>query len=327
MMRILRGSRRWWGIGLGAGLAGAVAVALRHALAGAGRSRIPDSISPAIFATRVVRTAQGQMLFHESGAGEPLVFLHGAHVGGSSYEWSKVYPLFADRYHVLAPDLIGFGESERPGEALGPFEHVRALAEFAGQVFGNRPCVVAGSHYGAALAVLLASQHPDLVRRLVLFAPDGLAGGLGLEAVAARLPVARGLVYARRAGRQGVRAWIEAEGFRAPEAALEEAVEVFSNCARQYRADVAGLAVLARRRLAFDFGARLAGLAVAPRVVWPGASPSAPLQRAYRLLGSAPAGSSLDVLPDCGMLAALEAPDRMARAVEAALDDSIRAVS
>lgn len=331
-MGLFHGKRRWWGIGLGAGLAGAAAVALRHALAGAGRARIPDSISPAIFATRVARTACGQMLYHESGSGEPLIFLHGGHVGGSSYEWSKVYPSFAAGAHVLAPDLIGFGESERPAEPLGPFEHVRALAEFIGYACSNRPCAVVGSHYGGALAVLLASQHPDLVRRLVLFAPTGFAerdrlAPLSAVAVAARVPVLRGIVHSRRATRRGVRRWLAQEGFRGTEAACEELVEVFSNCARQYRAEAAGVAILARAPLAFDFESRFSALPFPVSVLWPAQSPSAPLQRACRLLGSAPQGSTLDVLPECGLLAPLEAPETVTRAVRSALDLSIRAVS
>src|SRR5215207_10680786 len=69
----------------------------------------------AIFATRVTETIFGEMIYHISGSGDPVVFLHGIYLGASSYEWSKVYPHFTFGREVIVPDLIGFGESESPG--------------------------------------------------------------------------------------------------------------------------------------------------------------------------------------------------------------------
>src|SRR5882762_7159485 len=105
---------RLFGVGLGAGLAGAIFLALRYAVRPAAKGRLPDTISPAIFRTKVLHTSLGEMVYHESGSGPTLVFIHGAGPGASSYEWSKVYPQFTGTNRVLAPDLIGFGESARP---------------------------------------------------------------------------------------------------------------------------------------------------------------------------------------------------------------------
>ena len=65
------------GIGIGVGVLGALALAVRYGMNRAVREPIPDAISPAIFATRVARTNFGEMIYHVSGSGEPLVFLHG----------------------------------------------------------------------------------------------------------------------------------------------------------------------------------------------------------------------------------------------------------
>ncbi len=328
-MILFRKPRRWWGIGLGAGLVGALAVAVRHSLSGGERSRIPDSISPAIFATRVARTAHGQIVFHESGAGTPLIFLHGAHLGGSSYEWSKVYPSFAETRHVFAPDLIGFGESERPAELLSPFDHVRALVEFISQICTNRPCSVVASHFGGAIAVLLASQHPDLVQKLILFAPTGFSERVCLSPssaskLAGRIPGIKSLIYKQLTTRQALKHWLNREGFRGAQETAAEVVEVFYNCARQYRADVAGVAVLAKSGLSFDFEKRLATLPLPVALLWPAQSASFPLQRAKHILSLSPPGSTLDVLPECSLLAPIEAPKIVAQAVSSALDLSIR---
>ena len=61
------------GFGIGVGFVGALAIALKLRQRST-RGVIPDEISPAIFATRSVSTSQGEMVYHISGSGEPLVF-------------------------------------------------------------------------------------------------------------------------------------------------------------------------------------------------------------------------------------------------------------
>ena len=127
------GRRKALGVGLGAGLLGAVALAVRYGWRNTLRSIIPDAISPAVFATRVADTSAGEIVYHTADSqipGQPLLFLHGVFPGASSFEWSKIYPLFAEEWRVLVPDLIGFGESQRPEPAPSAEEQVRFLAEF-----------------------------------------------------------------------------------------------------------------------------------------------------------------------------------------------------
>ena len=62
------------GIGIGVSLVGAVALAARYGFRRAPRERIPDDISPAIFATRVTETIFGEMIYHISGSGDPSCF-------------------------------------------------------------------------------------------------------------------------------------------------------------------------------------------------------------------------------------------------------------
>ncbi len=108
----------------------------------------------------------------ESGHGRPLVLLHG--VGASRAVWRHVTPALAEDHHVIAPDLPGFGQSS---PATGGFDlHTAAaaladrLAERAGEPFN-----LLGNSLGGAVALKLAVLRPDLVRRLVLSAPAGLA--------------------------------------------------------------------------------------------------------------------------------------------------------
>ncbi|MEY2616709.1 MAG: hypothetical protein QOH78_2482, partial [Verrucomicrobiota bacterium] len=169
--KLLARGRRVWGVSLGAGLLGAFVLTLRYALRPSAKPKLPDAISPAIFATRIFYTSRGQLVYHESGQGGPLVFVHGVYVGASSYEWSKVYPHFAGTHQVLAVDMLGFGESERPDVPLTATDHVQALFEFIRAKSGGERASIIASGLGAGFATVLAAQHPDLVKRLILLMP------------------------------------------------------------------------------------------------------------------------------------------------------------
>src|SRR5438067_7690327 len=149
-------------VGLGAGLVGAVLLALKYAIKPATKSPLPDTISPAVFATKVLHTSLGPVVYHEAGTGQPLIFVHGIWLGASSYEWSKVYPALAARYRVIAPDLIGFGESARPNQHLSAADYVRTLAEFVRAICWEEMSIIVGSGLGAGFSVYLATQHPEL---------------------------------------------------------------------------------------------------------------------------------------------------------------------
>lgn len=108
-----------------------------------------------------------------SGAGEPLVLLHG--LGASRRLWHRVAPLLAasDR-RVLAPDLPGFGDSPPAGPGFDFAVVTDALAR-ALRRRSRRPFDLLGSSLGGAVALRFASEYPELVRRLVLAAPAGFS--------------------------------------------------------------------------------------------------------------------------------------------------------
>ncbi len=76
---------------------------------------------PSGFGQQQLETSLGSMIYYTQVAAPwssgpeqlpDLIFLHNFGGGASAYEWSKVYPAFASDRRVLAPDLIGWGESE-----------------------------------------------------------------------------------------------------------------------------------------------------------------------------------------------------------------------
>lgn len=321
--------RPFLGLGLGVGLIGAAALAIRQ-FHKPDREPIPDEISPAIFATRASHTSKGQIVYHTSGSGAPLVFLHGIFLGASSYEWSKIYGHFAISHTVLAPDLVGFGESERPAAAMDPSDHVQSLSEFLMETAGGRPAAVVASGATSQIALLLAAAHPDLVSRLVLFMPSALrepaqCHSLGLLG---RSPIAaiNRLAYRHQIARPSfIRSWLARSGFANPANISAETVAVLSTCARQYGAERAIFGFLKNRRK-FQKTGRLGDVAAPVHILWPGAARAfnsgegATLCRSLRQ-------ASMRILPEAAALAPIESPASVSAAISEILDGELRALS
>jgi pimeloyl-ACP methyl ester carboxylesterase len=122
-----------------------------------------------------------------AGAGRPLILVHGSGPGVTAYaNWKGVIPGLAERFRVLAPDMIGFGYTQVP-EAVEVFDldlWVDHLVGFMDALEVARAAFV-GNSYGGALSLALAARHPERVERLVLMGAAGLRFDItpGLRAV------------------------------------------------------------------------------------------------------------------------------------------------
>jgi len=325
---LLARGRKIWGVSLGAGLLGAVVLAVRYALRPSAKPELPDAISPAIFATRVFYSSRGQVVYHESGQGGPLVFLHGVYVGASSYEWSKVYPHFAEARQVLAVDLLGFGESERPNTVLSAADHVRVLTELLRAKCGGERAAIVASGLSAGFVTVLAAQNPDLIKRLILLMPTGMVD-FGKRRVPkryglfSRVPVLNKAFYRRYLStRIQVRAWLRTFGFADAEKITDEVVEVLTNCAQQFGAERAIFQWMSHR-FDLELEKRLGELSQPVTLIWGDKAPYPPLESAYRLQPLAKQ-CNLVVLENTGLLAPLESPKGVADALARELDPTIR---
>ena len=110
-----------------------------------------------IHATRVLDSA---MSYRESGTGAPIVFLHGNPT--SSYLWRNVMPGVGTG-RLLAPDLIGMGDSGKPEIAYSFADHARYLDAWF-DALGLAEVVLVGHDWGGALAFDWAARHPGRVR-------------------------------------------------------------------------------------------------------------------------------------------------------------------
>jgi len=122
----------------------------------------------------------------EAGKGDPVVLIHGSGPGVTSYaNWRLVLPALAENFRVLAPDMVGFGFSERPANIQ------YGVQTWADQVVGLMDTLelprahMVGNSFGGAIALRIATQHPDRVGKLVLMGSMGVPFPIteGLERV------------------------------------------------------------------------------------------------------------------------------------------------
>jgi len=98
-------------------------------------------------------------------AGEPFVLLHG---GSARWQYGEtLLEGLADRWHVFAPDLRGHGRSGHVASGYRVRDYVDDIAEFLTSVVAE-PAVVFGHSRGGQVAVMVAAEHPELVRALIV---------------------------------------------------------------------------------------------------------------------------------------------------------------
>jgi 2-hydroxymuconate-semialdehyde hydrolase len=113
---------------------------------------------------RRVRISPGEILYVDEGSGPPVVLLHGFPT--SAHLWSDLAPLLAPHFHVIAPDLVGYGDSEKPAAAPLDMEaQAKYVREFLEQI-GVTEYAAVGHDLGGGVAQLLALE--GTVRSLVL---------------------------------------------------------------------------------------------------------------------------------------------------------------
>jgi pimeloyl-ACP methyl ester carboxylesterase len=144
---------------------------------------------------------------HEEGDGEPVVLIHGLFVDHST--WSGASAALKTEFRLIAPDLPGFGESEKPSPSRFPYG-VEAFAEaiadlYAGLELGR--AAVVGHGLGGAIALTLAARHPELVQRLVLLDALCYDAPLDLRRRVALMPVLGSVVFKQLWGRATFRSY------------------------------------------------------------------------------------------------------------------------
>ena len=116
-----------------------------------------------------------QTNYHEHGQGEPVLLIHGSGPGVTSWaNWRLTIPALAENFQVIAPDIVGFGYTERPADVLYNMEtwlnHIFGFMD----ALGIEKTHIVGNSFGGGLALAMAIRAPQRVGRLVLMGSAGL---------------------------------------------------------------------------------------------------------------------------------------------------------
>lgn len=114
--------------------------------------------------------SQGKMHYYEGGSGETIVFLHG--IPGSSGSWIKIAEVLANDFHVIVPDLIGFGSSSKPKSDYYMSAQSNSLYELLVKK-DIHDIYLVGHDFGGPVSVTFSKQHPDIrIKKMALMATN-----------------------------------------------------------------------------------------------------------------------------------------------------------
>jgi pimeloyl-ACP methyl ester carboxylesterase len=117
------------------------------------------------------RTVHGyRRAFRVAGSGPPLVLIHG--IGDSSATWERLMPTLATRHLVIAPDLLGHGQSDKPRADYSVAAYANGVRDLLG-VLGIQRATLIGHSLGGGVAMQFAYQFPERTERLVLVGSGG----------------------------------------------------------------------------------------------------------------------------------------------------------
>lgn len=118
------------------------------------------------FERKRIKILDSEMAYVDVGEGDPIVFLHGNPT--SSYLWRNVMPHVRGLGRILAPDLIGMGQSgENPGGSYRFVDHYKYLSAWFDAVGVTKNAILVVHDWGSALGFHWAYSHPDRVQGIV----------------------------------------------------------------------------------------------------------------------------------------------------------------
>lgn len=259
-------------------------------------------------------TAKGvRVRLVEAGDGPAVVLVHG--FLGSHADFSSVLSRLATRYRVVAPDLPGFGDSEKPDPqryAYGYPAFAEAVADVIAALGLGRVGLL-GHGMGAGVALTLASTSPSLVRALVLSCPLVHAGTDGFLDRVAGVPVLGGLVWRQMLGARSLRRYVMSTTYASSPRVHEERLHATTEALFEPAARHAAHATLSATRDRRPLVALLPRVDTPSLVVWGQDDARALTEHGRRLAREL--GARLEAVPG-GRAVPMDAPEALAEIAE-----------
>jgi pimeloyl-ACP methyl ester carboxylesterase len=134
-----------------------------------------------------------EVIYHTAGSGPPVVLIHG--MVNSSRHWRQVAERLAHSYTVIAPDLVGHGDSATPRGDYSLGAHAAVIRDLLTAI-GVGPATIVGHSLGGGVAMQFFWQFPQRVERLVLVSSGGLGREVSPALRGAAVPGAAAAVWA-----------------------------------------------------------------------------------------------------------------------------------
>jgi pimeloyl-ACP methyl ester carboxylesterase len=243
----------------------------------------------------------------------PLVFLHSLGGGSSAFEWSKVYAAFGATHRVIAPDLIGWGQSTHPVRSYAVEDYFYMLTHLL-ESLAQPPAFVVATSLTAGVVIRLAGLRPDLFRGLFLVSPSGNSDfgrdyNASLPALLASTPGVDKVLYQVGAANElAVRSFLSTFLFADPRRITPDMVQAYLTCTQQPNAEYAALASLTGD-ISFDLSRYIGQLQTPTTVVLGSGSRFTAPATVKRLASLNPKAMQHVVeIPNAGVLPHLEHP-------------------
>lgn len=257
-------------------------------------------------------------------AGDPedqtLVLVHGTSAVASSGEWRELFDSLAEDYHVVAPDLPGYGCSDRPPIRYSPELYVDFLEEFLEPY--DDPAVLASSLSGAF--AVAAAENAD-ASRLLLVCPSPRGGPQPPKPWLRELirsPVVGEALFNLIVSKPAIRYFNADHGYYDPDNLTEEWLSYEWQTGHAPNARFAPASFLSGcLNLDTDLGSRLAELDVPTTIFWGREAEVSPLSQGREIADAADA--RLIVFDDAKLLPHAEYPAQFLEAVETAMDAEV----
>ncbi|HET6731570.1 alpha/beta fold hydrolase [Mycobacterium sp.] len=137
--------------------------------------------------TLAYRTIHGyRRAYRVAGSGPTILLIHG--IGDNSTTWSTVQSKLAQRFTVIAPDLLGHGKSDKPRADYSVAAYANGMRDLLSVLDIDRVTVV-GHSLGGGVAMQFAYQFPQLVDRLILVGAGGVTKDVNFALRVASLPM------------------------------------------------------------------------------------------------------------------------------------------
>ncbi len=133
------------------------------------------------------RTVHGyRRAFRIAGSGPAILLIHG--IGDNSTTWNGVHAKLAQRFTVIAPDLLGHGQSDKPRADYSVAAYANGMRDLLSVLDIERVTIV-GHSLGGGVAMQFAYQFPQLVDRLILVSAGGVTKDVNIVFRLASLPM------------------------------------------------------------------------------------------------------------------------------------------